>query len=277
MSGILHPFPTTNEKAEPNPRIEGRTDWSSPHGYPDRRKRFPAQETLLGSYINQQYRFQDKEITPSETRTINHFLNGVILTAWNKFGQPTEEQQNLIQNEHLKQHLEERKLKYEPILTLASNFRWLEDSYLVEGLTFHQAEDIATAYGQLAFVILHDNKAVVRLTTNASFMGLPRDTELTTFVTMKEVGYNHCPARYQANDKTKCTMVGGPYGSAAIHAAGIWGTTRKQFVSRLGCTPCNAKPNATVPPKDGAILVSEPDMPSRFGGFQWGSAPYLGV
>jgi hypothetical protein len=158
---------------------------------------------------------------------------------------------------------------------LASNFRWLEDSFLVEGLTFKQAEDIATAFGQLAFITLEKNKATVWLTTNASFMGLPRETELSTNIQVTEITYNHCPARYPANDENKCTMVGGPFGSAAIHAAGIWSTTRKQFLTRLGCTPCNTKPQSPVTPKDGSILLSEPDMPSRFGGFQWGSAPYL--
>jgi hypothetical protein len=275
MSEANSPFPTTNNKAK-RIRNDELTDWSSPHGYPDRTKRFPAQESLLGSYLHQQYRFNNKSLTPTTKATKDHGLTGVILTAWNKFGAPTEEQQNLKQNQDLKEHLEERDLKFEPILTLASNFRWLEDSYFVEGLTFQQAEDIATAFGQLAFITIEKNKATVRITTNASFMGLARETELETNLQLTEITYKHCPSRYPANDEKKCTMVGGPFGSAAIHAAAIWGTTRKQFLSRIGCTPCNTKPAAPITPKDGAILVSEPDMPSRFGGFQWESAPYLG-
>jgi hypothetical protein len=274
MSESQNKFPTTNNKAR-RIRQDERTDWSSPHGYPDRHKRFPAQESLLGSYLHQQYRFNNKSLTPTTKASKDLGLNGVILTAWNKFGAPTEEQQNLKQNQELKEHLEERDLKFEPILTLASNFRWLEDSYYVEGLTFQQAEDIATAFGQLAFITIDKNKATVRLTTNASFMGLPRETELATNLQLTEITYNHCPARYPANDEKTCTMVGGPFGSAAIHAAGIWGTTRKQFLSRLGCTPCDTPAKGPITPKDGAILVSEPDMPSRFGGFQWESAPYL--
>ena len=119
---------------------------------------------------------------------------------------------------------------------------------------------------------LEKNKATVRLTTNASFMGMPRETELATNLQLTEITYNHCPARYPANDDKQCTMVGGPFGSAAIHAAGIWGTTRKQFLSRLGCTPCKTQPA----PTSGAILLHQPDMPSRFGGFQWESEPHLG-
>jgi hypothetical protein len=273
MSEANKEFPTTNHKVR---KSKGeRTDWASPHYYPDRTKRFPAQESLLGSYINQQYRIKKLNITPTKRATKDHNLNGVILTAWNKFGAPTEEQQNIKQNQELKEHLEDRKLKYEPILTLASNYRWLEDSYFVEGLTFKEAEDIATAFGQLAFITFHANKATVKLTTNASFMGLSRETELTTNIQLTEITYNHCPARYPAGDQQKCTMVGGPFGSSAIHAAGIWSTTRKQFLTRLGCTPCNTKPTSPIKPKDGSILVSEPDMPSRFGGFQWESAPYL--
>ena len=275
MSATQIPFPTTNNKAK---ATKGdRTNWSSPHYYEDRTKRFPAQETLLGSYLHQQYRFKNLRLTPTNRATKNHNLNGVILTAWNKFGAPTEEQQNIEQNEELKQHLEERNLRVEPILTLASNYRWLEDAYFVEGLTFQQAEDIATAFGQLAFITLEANKAIVRLTTNASFIGLPRETELTTNIQVTEVTFNHCPARYPANDENKCTMVGGPFGSAAIHAAGIWRTTRKHFLTRLGCTPCNTPAQTPSKPKDGAILVSEPDMPSRFGGFQWESAPYMAL
>ena len=270
MSEATNPFPETNNAAK-NKDKDGRTDWSSPHHYEDRHKRFPAQETLIGSYLHQQYRFQSLELKPSKTRTKNHNLYGVILTAWNPFGKPTNEAENLELNNELKAHLEKRNLKAEPILTLASNFRWLEDAYLVEDLTFEQAEDIATAFGQLAFITLHGNKATLRLTTNASFMGLPRDFEEMFFLDSKEVTYNHCPARYPANDDKQCTMVGGPFGSAAIHAAGIWGTTRKQFVSRLGCNPCQTPPT----PRDGAILVYEPDMPSRFGGFQWASQPTI--
>ena len=274
MSEATNQFPTTNEKAAPTK--DERTDWSSPHYYPDRRKRFPAQETLLGSYLHQQYRFRNLELVPTDEATAKHNLNGVILTAWNKFGQPTEEQINERQNQELKEHLVKRSLKIEPILTLASNFRWLEESFYVEGLTFQQAEDIATAYGQLAFVTFTENKATIKLTTNASFMGLPRDTELTTNIKVNEVTFYHCPARYPANDKKRCQMVGGPFGSAAIHASAIWQTTRDQFVKRLGCTPCNREPNLTKGPGGGAILVSQPDIPSRFGGFQWASEPYLG-
>lgn len=270
MSEATNPFPTTNDKVKAR-NIEGRTDWSSPHHYPDRHKRFPSQETLIGSYLHQQYRFQNFQLKESRTKTKNHNLDGVILTAWNQFGKPSQEVENLDNNDELKAHLEKRNLKFEPILTLASNFRWLEDAYLVKGLTFEQAEDIATAYGQLAFIILYDNKATLRLTTNASFMGLPRDYEESTYLSLTEVTYNHCPARYPASNKSKCTMVGGPFGSAAIHAAGIWQTTRKQFVSRLGCDPCATGPE----PRDGAILINEPCMPSRFGGFQWMSEPYL--
>jgi hypothetical protein len=92
MSEANNPFPTTNNKAR---RIcnDERTDWSSPHNYEDRTKRFPAQETLLGSYLNQQYRLRSLSLTPTKRATKNHNLNAVILTAWNKFGAPTEEQQ----------------------------------------------------------------------------------------------------------------------------------------------------------------------------------------
>jgi len=270
MSEATSPFPTTNDKAKGD-RNDGRTNWSSPHHYADRHKRFPAQETLIGSYLHQFYRFQNLELKQSKTKTRNHNLDGVILTAWNQFGKPTNEAENLENNQKLKEHLESRNLNPEPILTLASNYRWLEDAYLVKGLYFQQAEDIATAFGQLAFITLHGNQATLRLTTNASFMGLPRDYAETIYLSKREVTFNHCPARFPANDKAKCTMVGGPFGSAAIHAAGIWGTTRKQFVSRLGCTPCGTEPE----PRDGAILLHEPDMPSRFGGFQWESQPYL--
>jgi hypothetical protein len=270
MSEATNPFPITNDKVKTR-SIDGRSDWSSPHHYPDRHKRFPAQETLIGSYLHQQYRFQNKKLNESKTKTKDHNLDGVILTAWNQFGKPTQEVENLENNADLKAHLEKRNLNPEPILTLASNFRWLEDAYLVKGLTFQEAEDIATAYGQLAFIILHDNKATLRLTTNASFMGLPRDYEETTYVNLTEVTYNHCPARYPAADESKCTMVGGPFGSAAIHAAGIWQTTRNQFLSRLGCDPCSTQPAQ----RGGAILLHEPCMPSRFGGFQWESEPYL--
>ena len=271
MSEATNPFPTTNDKARVTPADRETTNWSYPYYYPDRHKRYPAQETLLGSYLHQLYRIQNKALTPTRAKTKKHNLDGVILTAWNQFGKPTEEDENIEQNEKLKAHLVKRNLNPEPILTLASNYRWLEDSYLVKGLTFEQAEDIATAFGQLAFVILYDNKASVRLTTNASFMGLPRETELTTNIKVEEVIYRHCPARFPAGDKKKCTMVGGPYGSHAIHAAGIWQATRRQFLTRLGCTPCQTPPK----PRDGSILLNEPCMPSRFGGFQWESAPYL--
>ena len=275
MSAILYPFPTNNDKAKQSKYGEGRTDWSSPHSQPDRRKRFPAQETLLGSYLHQQYRIGTRELVPTEKKSKSHKLKGFILTAWNKFGQPTKEDQNVKQNQKLLEHLVGRNLKVEPILTLASNFRWLEDSYYVEGISIQQAEDIATAYGQLAFIALTENKATIRLTTNASFMGLPRETALELSLEAKEVTYNHCPARLPANNKSKCTMVGGPYGSAAIHAAGIWQTTRDQFLRRLGCTPCNKGIQPVGGPGGGAILLNQPDMPSRFGGFQWESAPHL--
>ena len=269
MSEATNPFPTTNNKVR-KIREDQTTDWSSPHYYPDRNKRFPAQETLIGSYLHQLYRFQNLELKESKTKPRNHNLDGVILTAWNQFGKPTNEAENFENNQKLKEHLDERNLNPEPILTLASNYRWLEDAYLVKDLTFEQAEDIATAFGQLAFITLHGNQATLRLTTNASFMGLPRHYEETFYIAKREVTYNHCPARFPANDESRCVGVGGGFTSAAIHAAGIWSTTRKQFVSRLGCTPCQTQPE----PGSGAILLHEPDMPSRFGGFQWESQPY---
>ena len=271
MSEAQNQFPTTNHKAR-KPANAERSDWSSPHYYPDRHKRFPAQETLIGSYLHQIYRFQILELKESKTKTGNHNLDGVILTAWNQFGKPTQEAENLELNEGLKAHLEKRNLEFEPILTLASNYRWLEDAFLVKGLTFQQAEDIATAYGQLAFITFQGNKATLRLTTNASFMGLPREYEESVYLSTREVTYNHCPARFPAMDENKCTPIGGPFGSAAIHASAIWSVTRQQFRSRLGCTPCQTPPA----PTSGAILVHQPDMPSRFGGFQWASEPYLG-
>jgi hypothetical protein len=270
MTEALNPFPTTNEKVDHNNRKGETTDWSSPHhSTDDRQKRFPAQETLLGSYLHQQYRFGNLSLTETEEETEDHNVNGFIFTAWNQFGQPTQEEQNLKQNEELKAFLDEKQFKYEPILTLASNYRWLEDAYLVKGINNLDAENIATAFGQLAFVTLNENKAIVRLTTNASFMGLPRDTRLETFISTKEVTYNHCPARYPAADENKCKMIGGPYGSAAIHASAIWSTTRAIFLKRLGCTPCNKGTQPVNGPGGGPILLNQPELPSRFGGFQW--------
>lgn len=271
MSEAQNPFPTTNDKVRKSTDRE-TTDWSSPHHYADRHKRFPAQETLIGSYLHQLYRIQGFELKESETETSEHDLDGVILTAWNQFGKPTEEAENLENNQKVREHLEKRNLNFESILTLASNYRWLEDAFLVKGLTFQQAEDIATAFGQLAFITLHENKATLRLTTNASFMGRSRGYEESFYLSKREVTYNHCPARFPANDDSKCRQIGGPFGSAAIHAAAIWSSTRKQFLSRVGCTPCQTPPE----PRSGAILVHEPEVPSRFGGFQWASEPYLG-
>ena len=137
MSEATNPFPTTNAKAK-KIKQDLTTDWSYPYNYPDRHKRFPAQETLLASYIHQLYRIQNLKLAPTKSKTKNHNLDGVILTAWNQFGTPTDEQDNLVQNEKLKKHLEERNLKPKPILTLASNYRWLEEAFLVQGLTFEQ-------------------------------------------------------------------------------------------------------------------------------------------
>lgn len=275
MSATFRPFPTTHDKAKQNKKDQ-TTDWSSPHHYADRHKRFPAQETLIGSYLHQLYKINNLDLTPTRKRTKNHNLNGVILTAWNQFGKPTDEDENVKNNEKLKEFFEKHNIEYEPILTLASNYRWLEDAYLVKNINQERAEDIATAFGQLAYITLEANKAILRLTTNASFMGLPRETEHETFIKVTTETYNHCPARFPAKDDSVCRQVGGPFGSAAIHAAGIWSTTRSQFVRRLGCTPCNKGKAPVNGPGGSAILLQEPCMPSRFGGFQWESEPYMG-
>jgi hypothetical protein len=100
-------------------------------------------------------------------------------------------------------------------------------------------------------------------------MDLDKKLLVISNISSKELTTFKCPARYPAENNSKCTMVGGPYGSAAIHAAAIWSTTRAIFLKRLGCTPCNKGREHIGGPGGEAILVREPHMPSRFGGFQW--------
>jgi hypothetical protein len=262
-------FPAGLEKAKHTKNQKDVTDWSMPYHGPNRTRREPAQETLVASYYHQQYRFGDLEIKQTDEPDPNTNINGFIITAWNPFGKPTSESENLRLNEQLREKLVAKNINFEPIVTLASNWRWLEDSYLVTNIEIEQAEKLATDFGQLAFVQLKGNEALIRLTRNANFMNLDKKLLVISNITSKELTTFKCPARYPAENNSKCTMVGGPYGSAAIHAAAIWSTTRAIFLKRLGCTPCNKGREHIGGPGGEAILVREPHMPSRFGGFQW--------
>jgi hypothetical protein len=261
--------PSGLQKAKSTKYDPNITDWSMPYRDPDRTRREPAQETLIASYYHQQYRLGDLEIKQTDEPDPNTNINGFIITAWNPFGKPTSESENLRLNEELREKLTKKELSFEPIVTLASNWRWLEDSFLVTNIELEQAEKLATDFGQLAFVQLNGNEALIRLTRNANFMNLDKKLLVITNITSKELTTFKCPARYPAENNSKCTMVGGPYGSAAIHAAAIWSTTRAIFLKRLGCTPCNKGREHIGGPGGEAILVREPHMPSRFGGFQW--------
>ena len=261
--------PSGLQKAKHTKHDPNITDWSMPYHEPNRTRREPAQETLIASYYHQQYRFGDLEIKQTDEPDPNTNINGFIITAWNPFGKPASESENLNFNDKLRETLENKNLIFESIVTLASNWRWLEDSYLITGIEKEEAEKLATDFGQLAFVQLRGNEAIIRLTRNANFMDLDSKLLVTTYIKAKELTTFKCPARYPAEDNDKCKMIGGPYGSAAIHASAIWSTTRTIFLKRLGCTPCNKGREQVGGPGGQPMLVREPHMPSRFGGFQW--------
>jgi hypothetical protein len=233
------------------------------------RKRQPAQETVFDSYANQHYRLeldgrlfqlapvdQETQLPETEERPV---APGFIISAWNPNGDPAFENDNNDANEQLERDLAH--FTYTPLVTLARNSRWIERSFLVQGINRDKAIELARKYGQKGLVALTDNTLEVILVDEPT----PANSQTLKVI---ELPVAPCPLMLEFEAENECRPYGGPYGSAAIEAAAVWSFQSKLLIGALGCSVCQ-KPSQPYRQRSGAIAIRPAAVPSRFGGWQW--------
>jgi hypothetical protein len=191
-----------------------------------------------------------------------------LLTGWNPDGRASTLAEQAQSNARLRQRVLQAGGRIVGVgVTAARDRSWIEDHLRVTGLSADVAIRIGEESGQPAVpALLHE--AVVVVPTGR----LPaiRLSAVAT-VTHHQVART-CPMRVDDEARARCTLRGGPFGSAAIHAAAVWANHRGLLLPRFGCDACADGSLPTLGPwgaAEGAESLTDLVVPSRFGGWAW--------
>lgn len=192
-----------------------------------------------------------------------------LVTAWNPVGNRRTLAQNEAANDRLARDVEAAGGQVHAVVaTVPPDRSWVEDTLVVSGLDEDALIAIALDYWQPAFAGL--SPTTLTVVSTGLIPGLRRAVAMREDV----VGSPTCPMRSDDEPGALCTMRGGPWISAAIHAAAIWRVHRGLLLSRLGCRPCADGTRPTLGPLGKAVGPIEVrpnglDLASRYGGYVW--------
>jgi hypothetical protein len=191
-----------------------------------------------------------------------------LLTAWNPDGRASTLAEQQESNAQLRQRVLRAGGQIVGVGVTASPDRsWVEDHIRVVGLGADVAIRIGVQSGQPAVPALLCDMVVVMPTGR-----MPTLRQSTMVAVTRYQIARTCPMRLDDTLGARCTMRGGPYGSAAISAAAVWGSHRRLLLRRLGCDACADGSQPTSGPWGravGAESFGDMVLPSRFGGWAW--------
>jgi hypothetical protein len=78
--------------------------------------------------------------------------NWAFITAWNPLPQILSLEENKIRNKQLEEDIKQIDLKYTFGLGISQDELWSEESFFIENINLSIANQLASKYGQLAFV-----------------------------------------------------------------------------------------------------------------------------
>ncbi len=206
--------------------------------------------------------------SPEEIETaapVEHWL----VTAWNPLGNRRSLSENERLNERLRTELLGQGASIEGVVATSPPDRsWVEDTLVVTGIREDAILEIARDYWQPAITAL--SPTTLSIVPTGILPGLPGGIALREDV----VSPPTCPMRIDDDPDALCTMRGGPWVSASIHAALLWTVHRGLLLSRFGCVPCADGSRPTLGPlaKTGGPIAIRPDdldIASRYGGYVW--------
>lgn len=236
--------------------------------------------SVIESYLIQQHTWRtevgnvvtrasvERPITPEEIEAAapaDHWL----VTAWNPPGNRRSLSENERLNERLRSELAEQGASIEGVVaTTPPDRSWVEDTLVVTGIREEAILEIARDHWQPAITAL--SPTTLTIVPTGILPGLRGGIALREDV----VSPPTCPMRIDDEPDALCTMRGGPWVSASIHAALLWKVHRGLLLSRLGCVPCADGSRPTLGPlaKTGGPIAIRPDdldLASRYGGYVW--------
>jgi hypothetical protein len=195
-----------------------------------------------------------------------------LVSAWNPNGRPSTERLHADRTADLQQRLISLGTRLVGELTaLAEDRSWLEDVLVVTGISQVDVVTAAREAGQptvVAWVTSADSGQLTLVPT-----GLRDDVTPRTRTYVEEVVPPTCPMRTDRAIGERCSMYGGPFGSAAISAAALWQTHRQLLLDRLGCDAC-ADGNGPIAGHYGGGHVSNSPasallLASRYSSYVW--------
>ncbi len=190
-----------------------------------------------------------------------------LVPAWNPLGEVRTLEQNASRTIDLLERLVAEGFVYGEVLrTTPPDRSWIEDTLVFAGLDQDRVLALARELGQPAITAWQDSFLTVIPT------GLVDDVALVTREMVVELRPMTCPMRVDDLAGARCAMHGGPYGSRAIHASGVWASHRSLLLPRLGCDPCAGGTEPTLGPLGGTrgpIMLRDVGLASRYGGYVW--------
>ncbi|MGE0818200.1 MAG: DUF3293 domain-containing protein [Candidatus Nanopelagicales bacterium] len=250
-------------------------------GRPDERTtRQRPNAGLIESYLTQQHTWRSPEgnvfTRPSTDRLpspaeldaaapADHWL----MTAWNPLGNRRSLSENEAANDRLRADIAARGGRVvDVVATTPPDRSWIEDTLVIADVDEAVLVELALDYWQPALTALSPTTFTIVAT------GLVPGFKTATALRDDVVAPPTCPMRVDDEPDALCTMRGGPWISASIHAALLWKVHRSLLLSRLGCVPCADGDLPTLGPlaRTGGPIALRPDdldLASRYGGYVW--------
>lgn len=203
-----------------------------------------TQDKLWNSYLNQTYRIANLTVGPTETKA-EITLEGFIISAWSPNGEVRTFKENQDLSWELEKHLKNHKHNYEKVIQVEQTRAWVEDAFLIKGITTKQAREIAEKFHQKAFVKISNSEAAVYETQTT--------VKKTTTIGLipRQLG---CPAKAEGKESDKfCKQHGFWTTGSALAALANWRDNLTIVNSRLGCNLCN---NVTTHPNNFVKLAN---------------------
>ena len=154
----------------------------------------------------------------------------------------------------------------EDVVGLAADRSWYEGTLAVAGLSDDEVLTVATRFEQAA-VVRWDAESLTVLPTGL----LPSVVTSSSPWQLTPVARS-CPMRRDDDPSRRCRLVGGPYGSRAIHTACLWSAHRDVGLALLGCDACDDGRGPIDGPfgsRGRPISLDDVVVGSRYGSYGW--------
>lgn len=108
------------------------------------------------AFLNTTYRvlqtpFIDIKINQVATK-LSELGSWAFITAWNPLPDILSLKENQVRNYRLEEDIKQLELRYSLGLGISEDEKWSEESFFIENISIIDANELASKYGQLAFV-----------------------------------------------------------------------------------------------------------------------------